>query len=162
MIVASGKDPRIRVVRLIREYKPKVIVTQDFNGEYGHVQHRLNAELSSKAAELAADPSYDPDFGQDPWEVKKVYSHLYGKNQLTLDWDQPLEAETGFTSLMLATEALDKHRSQTHYFKMERQGVEYDNRLFGLVYSTVGEDILKTDLFENVPDFREPYEVADK
>ena len=40
--------------------------------------------------------------------------------------------------------------------------MEYDNRLFGLVYSTVGEDILKTDLFENVPDFREPYEVADK
>ena len=158
----STPDPQRDLVRLIRKYRPDVVVTQDFNGEYGHVQHRLNAELSSKAAELAADPSYDPDFGQDPWEVKKVYSHLYGKNQLTLDWDQPLEAETGFTSLMLATEALDKHRSQTHYFKMERQGVEYDNRLFGLVYSTVGEDILKTDLFENVPDFREPYEVADK
>ena len=155
-------DPQRDIVRLIRKYRPDVIATQDFNGEYGHVQHRLNAELTSKAAELAADPAYDPDFGLDPWEVKKVYSHLYEKNQILLDWNQPLEAETGFTSLMLATEALDKHRSQTHYFKMERQGVEYDNRLFGLVYSTVGEDVLKNDLFENVPEFREPYEVADE
>ena len=93
--------------------------------------------------------------------MKRAIEMPLGKNQVVFDWEEPLEAETGFTPLMLATEALDKHRSQTHYFRMERQGVEYDNRLFGLVYSTVGEDVLKNDLFENVPAFREPYEVAD-
>ena len=158
----STPDPQRDIVRVIRKYRPDVIATHDFNGEYGHIQHRLTAELVSKGAVLAADPAYDPDFGQDPWEVKKVYSHLYEKNQIMLDWEQPLEEGTGFTPLMLAAEAYQKHQSQTYYFTMERHGVLYDNHCFGLVHSTVGEDVLKNDIFENVPEFREPYEVADK
>ena len=158
----STPDPQRDIVRVIRKYRPDVIVTHDFNGEYGHIQHRLTAELVSKGAVLAADPAYDPDFGLDPWEVKKVYSHLYEKNQIMLDWEQPLEEGTDFTPLMLASEAYQKHQSQTYYFTMERHGVLYDNHCFGLVHSTVGEDVLKNDIFENVPEFREPYEVAEK
>ncbi len=157
----SSPDPQRDIVRVIRQYRPDVIATHDFNGEYGHIQHRLTAELATKAAVLAADPTYDPDYGLDPWEVKKVYSHLYESGEIVMDWETPLDGETGLTPMMIATEALDKHRSQTHYFKMERQGVLYDNHRFGLYYSTVGEDVLKNDLFENVPEFREPYEVAE-
>ncbi len=143
-------DPMLVLVRLIRQYRPDVIATHDFHGEYGHMQHILTAELVTQAAVLAGDPAYDPE-GSVPWEVKKAYVHLYESGQIQLDWDQPLEEDSIFTPILLATEAFDKHRSQQGYFRMDRQGVLYDNSLFGLYYSTVGEDEAKNDLFEHIP-----------
>ncbi|MBQ9264572.1 MAG: PIG-L family deacetylase, partial [Clostridia bacterium] len=105
----GGKDPRIKIVRLIRQYKPEVIVTQDFDGEYGHNQHRLTALLWSEAVTLSQDASYDTKSAQEygVWEVKKLYIHLYKKNQITMDWEQPMDDGTGFTALTLAKEAFD-------------------------------------------------------
>ena len=67
-----------------------------------------------------------------------------------MDWDQPLEGETVITPHVLEKEAYDKHRSQQVYGQMEDYGVLYDNRCFGLYYSTIGEDTEKNDLFENI------------
>ena len=143
-------DPLLDLVRLIRKYRPEVVVTHDFNGEYGHLQHVLTAELVSEAAVLAGDASYDPE--TQPWKVKKVYIHLYEENQIIMDWDQPLPGNESFTSLELATEGYDKHDSQRRFFSMEKHGILYDNQCFGLYYSAVGEDLEKNDLFENVSD----------
>jgi LmbE family N-acetylglucosaminyl deacetylase len=156
-----SEDPLRDVVRVIRKYRPDVIATHDFNGEYGHIQHILTAKLVTEAAKLAGDPSYDTGDGLDSWEVKKVYVHLYESGQLVLDWDRTVEEETGMTALMLATEAYDKHRSQLHGYQMERHGVLYDNRLFGLYYSTVGEDTGENGLFENVPEYVDLYIVGE-
>ena len=145
------EDPLRELVRLIRLRRPEVVVTHDFNGEYGNGQHKLTAVLISEAAVLAGDPSYDAGPDAEPWEVRKVYIHLYESGQIYLDWSQPLSGQTEITPIMLATEAYDKHRTQHPYYSMEKEGVEYDNRLFGLYYSTVGEDKDKDDLFENIP-----------
>jgi len=143
-------DPLLDLVRLIRRYRPEVVVTHDFDGEYGNIQHRLTAKLIPEAAELAADPAYDADFST-PWTVKKCYIHLYKETEIMLDWDRPLSAENPvFTPRFLAEEAYDKHRTQ-HVFYTMKIGELYDNRCFGLYSSAVGPDILKNDLFENIP-----------
>ncbi|MBR6965465.1 MAG: PIG-L family deacetylase [Clostridia bacterium] len=140
----------LTLVRLIRKYRPDVVVTHDFRGEYGNWHHRETAVLAAEAAVLAADPACDAESGQKPWEVKKVYIHLYEENRITMDWDQPLDGETGLTPRMLEMEAYDKHRSQHVYDQMDDYGRIYDNSCFGLYYSTVGEDREKNDLFENI------------
>jgi hypothetical protein len=60
-------------------------------------------------------------------------------------------AEKPFTAIMLAKEAYDKHRSQQGAFTMENDGNRYDNRKFGLYFTTVGPDVKKNDFFENIP-----------
>ena len=148
----NGVDPQMEVVRLIRKYKPQVIVTQDLNGEYGHTQHQLTARLVSEAIPLAKDPAYDPDSVAEygAWEVKKVYLHLYSENRIEMDWDAPLEPGSPISPIFLAKEAYDKHRSQQRAYSMEREAVAYKNWIFGLYYTAVGPDEEKNDFFEHI------------
>lgn len=149
----GGVDPRVSIVRLIRQYRPDVIVTQDLKGEYGHNQHKLTALLWAESVLLCKDPDFDPESaGQwGVWDVKKMYVHLYPENQITMDWDQPLNDGTPFTYMMRTKEAFDKHRSQQTAYSLDKHGKWYDNRLFGLYYTSVGPDVLKNDFFENIP-----------
>lgn len=143
------------VVDTIREYKPKVVVTHDFDGEYGHGAHRLTAELAEEAYDAAADAEEYPESAEEygTWQVQKLYSHLYEENQIQFDWTVPLISMDGKTSLELATEAFALHvTQQSTSSSMETTGVKYDNTLFGLVRSEVGDDVLKNDFLENVLD----------
>ena len=141
------------VVELIRQYKPDVIVTHDIDGEYGHNQHKLTSYAVRRAIRLAADPeSYPTSYEQyGLWDIKKLYIHLYEGNQLTMTaYDEPMEELNGLTPTQVATIAYAKHVSQQKYYTMERDGKRYDNRVYGLIYTTVGDDVRKDDLFENV------------
>ena len=147
------KEPERLLVQAIRQYRPEVMLAQDFDGEYGHPQHQLTASLVAEAVGLAADPTYDPDSAAlyGPWQVKKLYIHLYGENQVAMDWSVPLDESGVITPIFLAKRAFDKHRSQQGYFTMEEFGTVYDNQAFGLYFSTVGPDVEKNDFFENIP-----------
>ncbi len=147
----NGMDPQKEVVRLIRQYKPEVIVGPDPEGEYGHGQHKLTSRLIADAVPLAMDESYDPESVQayGAWEVKKVYLHLYAENQIQMDWEQPFSPDSPISPIFLATEAFDKHRSQQD-FSMDRHGKISDNRVFGLYYTAVGPDEAKNDFFEHI------------
>ena len=148
----KGVDPQKEVVRLIRKYRPELIVTQDLEGEYGHTQHKLTAKLVSEAITLSKDPAYDPESVSEygAWEVKKVYLHLYKENRIEMDWDQPLSPDSPISPMFLAQEAFDKHRSQQRAYSMTREAKTYNNRLFGLYYSAVGPDEAKNDFFEHL------------
>lgn len=151
----NQRDALDYVVALYRKYKPKVVVTHDFDGEYGHGMHMLTAKLAELAFDAAADEQEYPDslaqYGA--WQVKKLYSHLYPVNQITFDWTKPLLSMEGKTGIELATEAYKLHvTQQTTKFSMETTGTQYDNRVFGLVCSTVGEDTRHDDFLENVLD----------
>jgi len=140
-------------VGILRRVRPEVILTQDFNGEYGHAAHQITASMTVKCIDLAADPTYDADsynkYGA--WQVKKVYAHLYEQNGVVMDWQKPLSAFGGKTSLEVAKEALWCHVSQRALtYQMLEEG-PFDCRKFGLCFSTVGEDVNKNDFFENIP-----------
>ena len=145
-------EPEKLLTRVIRQYRPEVILTQDFNGEYGHAQHEVTAQLVADCLKLAEQEDFDPEsvesFGT--WSVKKLYIHLYDQNTIRMDWEQPLE-DPVITPMFLAKEGFDKSKSQQAYFSMERHGNLYDNHLFGLYYTSVGPDVQKNDFMENIP-----------
>ena len=141
-------------VGLYRQYKPGVVVTQDVNGEYGHSQHKIVSEAAFNAIALAAneDEFTDLTVAHGTWEVKKLYRHLWPEQQIIFDWNVPLASMNGYTGLELADEAYRiYHKTQASSgFNVLETGAEYDNRVFGLVCSTVGDDVLHNDFLENI------------
>lgn len=141
-----------KMVGFLRQYRPEVLVTQDFNGEYGHGAHRVAADICSLAVKAAAKEAKYPKSVKEYgiWQVKKLYVHLYKNNQIALDWHQPLEAFGGKTGMTVAAEALQCHASQVKHGWAMEEGGPNDNSLFGLYFTCVGEDIGGGDLMENI------------
>lgn len=153
---AGGKNKvREWVTGLYRQYQPEVVVTQDKDGEYGHKQHIMVAEAARDCIELAATEGefLDSFMKYGAWQVKKLYLHLWPENQIAFDWNVPLISMNGSTGLELAAEAYEYHKTQASSgFSVLETGAEYDNRVFGLAFSTVGEDVRKDDFLENIYD----------
>ncbi|MET4780875.1 mycothiol conjugate amidase Mca [Glaciihabitans sp. UYNi722] len=60
------------LVKIIREYRPQVLVTYDETGGYPHPDHIRTHEISVYAFDAAADATRYPDAGE-PWQISKVY-----------------------------------------------------------------------------------------
>lgn len=69
------------LVRVVREVRPQVLVTYDANGAYGHPDHIRAHELTTRAFDAAADPSFAPDAGE-PWQPSKLYHTALPKSSL--------------------------------------------------------------------------------
>ena len=148
------------VVENIRRFRPKVAVGHDLNGEYGHGMHMIYGELLCEAVEISADASQFPASaeGYGIWDVPKTYLHLYPENRILMDWDVPLDSFGGMTAFEVTKElGFPCHISQQTYYSWYFAGknaaaeiTEYSPREFGLYRSTVGEDVLKNDFFENL------------
>ncbi len=149
-----GMDNTVNaLVDIMRRYEPEVIVTHDVNGEYGHLQHILTCAAVQEAVTKAGDPAISVESAETygVWTPKKLYIHLYNDKQIVMDvYDQPFEEMGGMTMTQIATIGYSKHVSQHIYFRMENQGVVYDNRKYGLAFTTVGDDVEKNDFFENI------------
>ncbi|MBQ2310922.1 MAG: PIG-L family deacetylase [Firmicutes bacterium] len=163
-------DFRQFAVEVFRKFKPLVVVTHDFNGEYGHPAHIICADVMTDAVELAADPEKYPESAAQygTWQPKKVYIHLYGKNPVTMDWDTPLDSLNGMTPFEMTQEGFRYHRSQhDSWFVKWIYGTnaapitkaseigDYSPCNYGLYFSAVGEDKLNAegksgDFMENI------------
>lgn len=60
------------LVKVIRQFRPQVIITYDENGGYPHPDHIRTHEVSVEACAAAADDSRYPDAGPG-WQVSKLY-----------------------------------------------------------------------------------------
>ena len=60
------------LVRIIREFRPQVLITYDENGGYPHPDHIRCHEVSLEAFRAAADPDRYPDTGP-VWQIDKLY-----------------------------------------------------------------------------------------
>ena len=158
-------DFRRFAVEVFRKFKPLVVVTHDFNGEYGHPAHIICTDVFTDAIELAADPEKYPESAAEygVWSPKKVYIHSYRKNQITMDWDAPLESLGGRTPFEMTQEGFRYHLSQhDSWFVRWIYGTnaapltkaaeieDYSPCLYGLYYTEVGEDVNGGDFMENV------------
>lgn len=161
---AGGKDKVNEwIVGLYRQYKPEVVVTQDTNGEYGHKQHMMIADAAQNCIALAAneDEFTASTIAYGTWQVKKLYLHLYPENQITFDWTVPLKSMNDATGIELAEEAYTLHKTQASSgMSVTETGTKYDNRVFGLAFTTVGEDVRKDDFLENIYDAPGSYDAA--
>ena len=84
--------PTRDLVRLIREFRPHVVVTYDENGGYPHPDHIRCHEVSVDAFDSAGDPDSYPDQGE-PWQpLKLYYSHGFSRKRMQLFHDALLAA----------------------------------------------------------------------
>ncbi|WP_129840784.1 mycothiol conjugate amidase Mca [Streptomyces sp. RFCAC02] len=60
------------LVRLIRSFRPQVILTYDENGGYPHPDHIMTHRISMAAFDAAGDPERFPGTGE-PWQPLKLY-----------------------------------------------------------------------------------------
>lgn len=142
------------VTALLRQYKPKVVVTHDLGGEYAHGMHKMCADACLACVPQTGDANQFPKSAQawGAWQVQKLYLHLYDQKTLEMDWDRPLPAFGGQTGFEVAQQAYLQHASQQHIkkFQVEPRTSPYSSYRFGLAYTSVGDDVQKDDLFENV------------
>lgn len=61
-----------RVVEVMREVRPQVVLTFDRYGGYGHPDHIAIQAATTEAFDLAGDPTYLTD-GQVPYQPQKLY-----------------------------------------------------------------------------------------
>ena len=149
----KGKNRVLRLVtEVIRKHQPEVMVTHGENGEYGHGAHKATCDAAKHCVKIAAKSSQYEKSAKEygTWQVKKLYLHEYTKNVIPCDWTVPLEAFGGKTGFEVAEEAFSYHRSQVkRNWKFEAVG-PHDNTLFGLYYTTVGQDTGTGDFMEHI------------
>ena len=147
---------------MARRFKPQVVITQDFNGEYGHGGHILLANAVAEAVDNANDASFHPESADKygTWDVPKAYFHLYETNLITLDLRQPLSKFGGQTAVEVASSAYKRHESQQWcWFYVsddpnDPKAGQINCSLFGLYRSTVGEDT-GNDMLEHITTYEE-------
>ncbi len=150
------------VTENIRRFKPLILVSQDFNGEYGHGAHRIFAKAAAEALEICKDASVfeESAIKYGTWNVPKAYYHLYWENKIRLDVRTPLSAFEGATSLDVQKVAFKKHVTQQGTrFVVSDEKPQYDCAAFGLYRSLVGNDT-GNDMTENITTYEEMYETA--
>ena len=139
--------------KLLEKYNPLVVVLHDFDGEYGHGAHMLNAKSFIEVCENSSENQYIPE---------KIYVHLYNVAPITLELDEPLDIFGGKSAFQVSQEAFGFHKSQhwTWFYEWiygknsditkASQIRNYNPCRYGLYYSSVGEDIYKNDILENI------------
>lgn len=152
------------VVTQLRRFKPMVAVGHDLlAGEYGHGQHMMYADLLCKALEISMDPERFPASAEryGIWDVPKTYLHLWPENTVTMDWDRPLARFGGMTAYQVTKElGYPCHKTQYYDFLWYFYQIDaaadiekYSPCDYGLYRSTVGPDVEKNDLMENVDSY---------
>jgi mycothiol S-conjugate amidase len=85
--VVPLEGPSRDLVRLIREFRPHVVVTYDEKGGYPHPDHIRCHEVSVVAFDAAGDPERFPDAGP-PWQpLKLYYMHGFSRKRMQLMHD---------------------------------------------------------------------------
>jgi mycothiol S-conjugate amidase len=72
-IQADKSEAVGRVVRLIRELRPQVVITHDETGGYFHPDHIQCYVITMAAVTAAADPDQYPEIGPAPWQIERLY-----------------------------------------------------------------------------------------
>ncbi|MBP5669257.1 MAG: PIG-L family deacetylase [Lachnospiraceae bacterium] len=116
------------VKECIERFEPQVVVTHDFNGEYGHGFHQITAKAVAAALEEAS------------FDVPKAYFHLYSENKIHMDLNVPIESMHGKTALDIAKEAYKQHKSQQWCWFYVSDTYKYSVADFGLYRTSVGVD----------------------
>jgi LmbE family N-acetylglucosaminyl deacetylase len=160
------------IVKMLRRFRPKVVVSHDLNGEYSHGTHILTAYALTEAVAVSSDAEKYPESADEygVWDVPKTYLHLYGEGKITMIWDEPLDAFGGKTAFTVSQEAFMCHKSQhwTWFYRWMYGSInnkitlaseikKYSPMYFGLYRTTVGLDqnTEDGDFFENIKTYGE-------
>lgn len=153
----------------IRRFKPLVVIGQDLNGENTKVGQRiLFANALTKAIDYSSNSEMFPESSKQYglWTPKKVYIHLYDEKQITLNWDTTSDTLGGLSPFQVSQKAFKYHNSLIHSatsnwlngnnnITKASEITDSSPMLFGLYYTSVGNDVNKGDFFENLISYDE-------
>ena len=77
---ADEKEVVGKIVKLVREFKPAVMVTFDPTGGYGHPDHIAIYKAATAAFHAAGDPAQYPDAGV-PWQPSRLFYAGFPRSQ---------------------------------------------------------------------------------
>ncbi len=151
----------------IRRFRPQVVISHDVNGEYGHGTHILCTAALKDSLLYAADSTVYTESAQQYglWDTPKTYLHLYGENQIVINYDEPLASFGGKTAFQVTQDGFACHKSQhwTWFYRWiygdngqitkASQISTYSPCLYGLYRSTIGPDTVGGDFFENMTSY---------
>lgn len=127
--------------------KPKVVITHDYDGEYGHGNHKATARIVDSAVSLAAT---------NGWQVQKVYHHLGNSNTLVLTQFETYFPTIHSTPREIAQMALGVYTTDGPHFVVSESAphagfwVGYTHLKWSLTFSTVGYSTNLHDFFEGI------------
>jgi LmbE family N-acetylglucosaminyl deacetylase len=86
-----------RIVKIVRSFKPTVMVTFDPTGGYGHPDHLTIHKLATLAFGAAADPNLYPEAGE-PWQAERIFYVGFPRSTLRRigEFVEANEVETAF------------------------------------------------------------------
>lgn len=100
------------LVRIIREFKPHVMITYNERGGYPHPDHIRCHEISKHAWEVSGDAEAYPEAGQ-PWAMKKLYyESIFNPDRMTRVYEAMLERDPKSPLVQQMTEIVDRFRSR--------------------------------------------------
>lgn len=70
-----------RLVGIIRQHRPEVLVTYDDNGGYGHPDHIMTHRMTMAAVQAAGKEECFPAQGA-PWQVCKLYYTAWARSEM--------------------------------------------------------------------------------
>ncbi|UQS27169.1 mycothiol conjugate amidase Mca [Amycolatopsis thermalba] len=86
------EEPVRELVKVMREFRPHVVLTYDENGGYPHPDHIRTHEVSMAAFDAAAEPDRFPEAGE-PWQALKLYyMHGFSRARMQAFHDALVEA----------------------------------------------------------------------
>jgi N-acetyl-1-D-myo-inositol-2-amino-2-deoxy-alpha-D-glucopyranoside deacetylase len=164
-----------QAVGVFRDVRPRVLVTYDENGGYGHPDHIQAHRVAMGAVHAAADSAYRPDLGE-PWQVAKVYWSVVPRSVLQAGIDAL--AERGEESMFegvtdaaeipfavpdeLVTTAVDGrawHENKADAMRAHATQITVDGPFFALS-NNLGQEMLGIEYFRLVLGERGPGDAA--
>lgn len=83
--LADTEEVVAKVVAVMREFRPHVIITYDENGGYPHPDHLKVHEVSMRAWEVCGDPDYVDAQHRAPWTpLKLYYTHGFIRQRMVM------------------------------------------------------------------------------
>ncbi|MGD2049733.1 MAG: PIG-L family deacetylase [Chloroflexota bacterium] len=95
-IQAEPDEIRFKLVKLIREIKPHVLITFEPNGWYGHPDHIATGRYASEAYYLASDPGAFPGAGPI-WQPDRLFHSAFplSRFKVMIDYAQEHGIDVG-------------------------------------------------------------------
>lgn len=78
---ASADEVVPRLVKIIREVRPQVVMTFDPGGGYGHPDHMAMSRHTLEACKMSGDARRYPELGQ-PWSPDRLFYSVFPRGRL--------------------------------------------------------------------------------
>ncbi|MEO6457155.1 MAG: PIG-L family deacetylase [Chloroflexia bacterium] len=148
-----------RLVRIVRDFKPTVMVTFDKTGGYGHLDHLMIHKLTTSAFYAAGDPAKFPDVGE-PWQVARVYYSSFARSA-TVNFARRLRevdpdsdfAQLDFSNMGLPDEEITNALDVSSWADLKRQSLSShltqkgDQERFARMSKDLGVSFVDTEHF---------------